>query len=476
MTPLNTSDLTGFMASSPELQPGFKPEQSVWARVANGWRSVFLRNRLFHVLGIFVLLFALSFAWSPLFVISQMLFAIFLIVLAADLYLLFFRANGIGAERELPRVFSLGEEQHVLLKLSSKSTISWTVQLLDELPFQFQIRDFNREVNLLPGDSLSLAYSVKPLRRGIYRFGKLHAFLRSPLALVERRLSFGTFQTIPVYPSINQMHRFELLAMANTSRGQGLRKIRRIGHSYEFEQIKTYVAGDDRRAINWKATGKRNSLMVNQYEDERSQHIYCALDTGRSMKLPFDGMSLLDYAVNASLALSNVALHKHDRCGLVCFDKKVHTAVLAERKRSQLPRILEALYRQEESTLEADFEGFYHSFNRMSPSRSLVILFSNFESDYALQRALPVLKRIQHRHVLLLVLFENTELTAASEATATDIEGIYRRTLAAGFLHQKKQMALRAAQAGIQTILTRPEDLSANTINKYLELKSRGMI
>lgn len=441
-----------------------------------GWRAVYLRNRFFYGLGMLVLLYALAFAWLPLLMVAHVALAGLCGFVGLDLALLFVRGRPCGLQRELPRLLSLGDDNAIRLMLQNNTNQTWRFQLVDELPFQLQIRDFTRQGLVQPGANVALAYSIRPLRRGVYRFGQLHVFLHSAIGFAERRVSFDAGCEVPVYPSLIQMKRFELLAIANVSRGQGLRKIRRIGHSYEFEQIKTYVAGDDRRAINWKATSKRSSLMVNQYEDERSQQIYCAIDTGRSMKLPFSGMSLMDYAVNASLVLCNVALRKHDRAGLVCFDKTVHTAVLAERKRTQLPRLLEALYRLEENRFEADYDLFYRAFARLNPARSLLVLFSNFESDYALQRAMPVLQRLQRRHVLLLVLFENTELTAAAAEPAADVEGIYRRTIAAGFLHQKKQMALRASRAGIQTILTRPEDLTIHTVNKYLELKARGMI
>jgi uncharacterized protein (DUF58 family) len=449
---------------------------SKWTAWGKAWRSVYLRNRLFYGLGLLMLLYALAFAWLPLLVVAHVGLAVLCGFAGLDLALLFARRQPCEGQRALPRLLSLGDDNVLRLTLRNRTRQPFRFQVVDELPYQLQIRDFTREGLLAPGATAVLDYSIRPLQRGVYRFGQLHVFLRTSLGLAERRVSVDSACEVPVYPSLQQMRRFELLALANVSRGQGLRKIRRIGHSYEFEQIKSYVAGDDRRAINWKATSKRSSLMVNQYEDERSQQIYCAIDTGRSMKLPFGGMSLLDYAVNASLVLCNVALRKHDRAGLVCFDKSVHTAVLAERKRTQLPRLLEALYRQEEHHLEADFELFYRAFARLNPARSLLVLFSNFESDYALQRAMPVLQRLQRRHVLLLVLFENTELTAAAAEPVSDVEGIYRRTIAAGFLHQKKQMALRASRAGIQTMLTKPEDLTLHTVNKYLELKARGMI
>ena len=80
-----------------------------------------------------------------------------------------------------------------------------------------------------------------------------------------------------------------------------IKKIRRLGNNNEFEQIKNYVQGDDYRSINWKATSRRGELMVNQYQDERSQQVYCLIDKSRSMRMPFKGMTLLDWAPKAAL-------------------------------------------------------------------------------------------------------------------------------------------------------------------------------
>ena len=63
--------------------------------------------------------------------------------------------------------------------------------------------------------------------------------------------------------------------------------------------------------------------MVNQYQDERSQSIYSIIDKSRTMRMPFDDMTLLDYAINSTLAFSNVALKKGDKVGLHAFSDRL---------------------------------------------------------------------------------------------------------------------------------------------------------
>jgi uncharacterized protein (DUF58 family) len=463
-------------SSTPQTDRSKKGSLPWLQRLRRAWGSVYLPDRFFAFWTLLLALMALGFAWSPLLWVGQAGLALLGGLCVLDGILLWGKEVRVELSRPLPRLLNLGDDNVLHIQVHNRSPRAYRMELRDELPAQFQDRSRGIALRIAARSRESAPLILRPLRRGLYRFGRTHAFLRTDLGLLERRISAETAGDVPVYPSVEQMKRFELLALPQTSRGQGLRKIRRIGHSYEFEQIKAYVPGDDRRAINWKATSRRQELMVNQYEDERSQSIYILLDCGRTMTMPFAGMSLLDYAVNAGLVLANVALQRHDKAGLLAFDRGLVAAVPAEKRRSQRSRILEALYRLKESDYEADFEGLYPAINRMSPARSLVVLFSNFESPYALERALPMLRRLARRHLLLMVLFENTEVAAAAKAPADSIPEIYRQTLASEFLYQKRQMAARAVQHGIQVVYTAPQDLSLNVVNKYLELKARGLI
>src|SRR3546814_3180514 len=106
------------------------------------------------------------------------------------------------------------------------------------------------------------------------------------------------------------MRRFELLAISNRLREVGIKRVRRIGNSMEFEQVRNYVVGDDPRFINWKATARKNDIMLNAFQEERAQQVFSLIDKGRGMQMPFEGLSLMDYAINASLVLANTALDR----------------------------------------------------------------------------------------------------------------------------------------------------------------------
>ena len=399
-----------------------------------------------------------------------------IVLVGIDIYQLFHPAVRIKVRRRLPKVFSLGDPNKVNIELINKATQPLHLQIIDELPFQVQKRDFNIELDIKAREKQVVTYHLTPKERGEYTFGMINVFMKSRLGLIQRRYRHDFEMSIPVYPSILQMKQFELKAFDRISNQQGIKKIRRLGHSYEFEQIKNYVRGDDHRSINWKASSRRGSLMVNQYEDERAQQIYSIIDKSRAMKMPFDGLSLMDYAINTSLAISNIALQKYDRAGLLTFSDTIGTTLKAERKSNQLNKILAALYKEKERNLEANYELLYHSARKLIKGRSLLLLFTNFESNYALERVLPILRRINNLHLLVVIFFENTEIRDYSQREVTTTEEIYLQTIAQKFLSEKEQMVHKLKQFGIQAVLTRPEDLTVNTINKYLELKSRGLI
>lgn len=431
----------------------------------------------FYLLGAGVALgFALSFIFAWLFLPMQVVLAVFIAFVGTDLMILLASRIEIQGSRKLPSVCSLGNHQTVELNLLNRSAMHLKAIIYDDLPAQLQLRDVSFETELKPAISKRLQYIIRPTTRGVYRFGRINCLVFTRMALVNLKVISGEVSEVAVYPSIIDMKNIALSAFQTQVLSGGIRKIRRIGHSYSFEQIKEYVQGDEFRSINWKATGRRGKLMVNQYEDERSQQIYSVIDQSRVMQMPFEGLSLLDYAVNSSLALSNVALRKHDKAGLIHFSGKTAKVIPAERSLSQMRRLLDSLYSLKSMNSESSFELLYTHVRARVSQRSLMFVYTNFESSYALERAMPMLIRLHRLHLLVVVFFENTEVSKILQESPKSLEEIYLKAVAEKHLTTKMQLVQTLRQQGIQTIYTRPQDLSVQTVNKYLELKARGLI
>lgn len=439
-------------------------------------KSIYIRHLFFYILLGIGGVFFISFFVKWMFDMAIVLLVLLLLVTVIDLFMLYTGKKGIEAERELPDRLSNGDNNIIHIRLKNNYPLPVTLEIIDEIPFQFQKWDFLMQVRLNGGEKVGIEYALRPTERGEYHFGKLNVYVKSPVRLVSKRYIFCENVVVASYPSFIQLRKYDMMAFSNQLSQYGLKRIRRIGHTMEFEQIKDYTQGDDLRTINWKATSKKNVLMVNQYQDEKSQPVYQVIDTGRSMQMPFLGMSLLDYAINSTLALSNIVLKKQDKAGMFTFSKKVGNYVAADRRAGQMHKLLETLYRIDTDFLESDFSRLYVDIKHSVTQRSLIMLYSNFETMDALRRQLSYLKGIARNHLLIVVFFDNTELNQLINRPTKNVQEVYDKIIAEKFAFEKRLIVRELQKHGIQSILTQPENLTVDTINKYLELKARGMI
>ncbi len=407
-------------------------------------------------------------AWYVLYILLA-----FLII---DTLLLFASGKKIVGNRIMSEKLSNGDENEIKIAINNQYSFPIYSKIIDEIPFQFQQRNFEvkRKIKALGKDNYT--YLLRPTERGEYSFGNLNIYAASPLRLVSRRFTYNKNQMVPTYPSYMQLRKYDLMAFSNNLFQYGLKKIRRIGHTMEFEQIKDYVQGDDLRTINWKATAKKSQLMVNQFQDEKSQNVYMIIDKGRVMKMPFNGLSLLDYAINATLVLSNVILKKQDKAGMFTFSKKVENRVVAEKRQSQMQQIMESLYNIKTDFFESDFSRLYIDVKKHINQRSLIMLYTNFETLDGLYRQLPYLKGIAKNHLLVVVFFNNTELDELIQQKSNTVQEIYDKVIAEKFAFEKRLIVNELRKYGIYSVLTKPENLTLDTINKYLEIKARGIL
>jgi uncharacterized protein (DUF58 family) len=440
------------------------------------FKSIYFSNRIYFIMSAEITLLVLGFFFPLLYPIAKLALFIIISLVLTDILILYRNKRGFLAKRSMPDKLSNGDTNEIQLHLENCYLFMATVTVIDELPMQFQLRDQNFKVTLRAGEKKIVSYDVRPLKRGEYLFGAINIYVSNPIGFIQKRYRFSEDMNVPVYPSFMQMRKYEILAISNQLTTSGIKKIRRIGSNAEFDQVKEYVQGDSYRTINWKATSRKNKLMVNQYQDEKSQPVYSVIDMGRVMRMPFDGMSLLDYAINASLVISNIALIKQDKAGIITFSHNVQSILPAERRHAQLHKILELLYNQKTGYLESNFEKLFVSVKRKINHRSLLLLYTNFETLAGMERQLKYLRRLSKEHLLVVIFFENTELTDFIHQQAKTTEAVYNKVIAEKFAYEKRVIVKELERHGIHSILTDPQKLSINTINKYMELKARGLI
>lgn len=464
------------------------PRRRTGARIPIGpLADLFLSARFFRIgLGV-AALFVCGYFWAPALWAARVAGFAFAVASFADVLLLWAtRTGGLEGTRELDDKLSMGDENQVRLTVRNRYQTRIVAHVLDEAPVQFQHRHAGTPVALAArgreGDRQSVTYSLRPTERGAYAFGSLLLYAQTRLGLVLRRFRAEQPREVKVYPSILQMRRYAFLAESNRLEEAGLKRVRRVGQTLEFDQVRSYVPGDDRRTINWKATARRGlahggagaALLVNQYEEERAQPVIAAVDMGRTMRSPSEGLTLLDHAINSSLVLLNTALIKGDRAGLLTFDHEVRTVLPPARGRTQLARILESLYRQSPSYRDPSYESLYAAVRGRLKRRGLVLLFTNFDTRAGLERQLPYLSRIAKQHRLVVVFFENTGIRDLTTEPATTLEGVYIKSTAQDLAMEKREIARALERRGIGALLTSPDALTVDAVNRYLQIKARG--
>ena len=437
--------------------------------------DLFVTQRFYVLMGSWVVAYIFSFFFTALYGVVNMLFVFSCFLFLIDYIFLFLVFKPPLAQRMVADRLSNGEINKVSILITNQMPFMLQIQIIDEVPLQLQERNMKIFKNLKAKKTIEIKYTITPFERGNYEFGNIIIYFQSRLGFLQKREITKAYETVKVYPSFINLGKYQLIAQAVTNE-YGSKRLRKIGQSVEFEQIKDYIGGDDIRTINWKATARKGTLMVNNYTDEKSQQVYCIIDKGRLMKMPFYGLSLLDYAINTTLALTNICLQKQDKIGLISFSNRMGSVIAADRKPIQREKIMQVLYKENTAFLESDYEMLYMQIRNKIKQRSLLVLFTNFESLNGLKRQISYLRSIAKHHLLLVIFFENTELTKLSVAHANNVEDIYVKTIADKLTFEKRLVVKELLKYGILSVISSPDKLTVNTINKYLELKAKQVL
>lgn len=178
-------------------------------------KSLYINNAFFWYLALLCALFVLSYWVTALYPIAWLASLLLLAAALFDIYLLYGTGNTIQAERTLPKKMSNSDSNPVRIDFGSHYKYKTLLDIIDELPEQFQKRDFKHDIWVVPKEDYTYEYHVRPVDRGVYRFGQLNIYASSPIRIIKRRFRFQKDQEVPVYPSILQMQQYDFLAIHN---------------------------------------------------------------------------------------------------------------------------------------------------------------------------------------------------------------------------------------------------------------------
>jgi uncharacterized protein (DUF58 family) len=393
-----------------------------------------------------------------------------------------------------PADFRLARENDAKLSLGADNTIKIVVRRLgaleatgvrarpvpilvrDEPPTDYIISQMFLSATISPGETVEVSYTVKPLRRGDYKFGGCHLRYTGVLGLIVRQHRYPLDAPVKVYPNLLEVRKYELLARKDQLFEIGLKNARRLGQGTEFERLRDYQPDDDYRRINWPATARMRKPITTDYQPERSQSVIVMLDAGRLMTAPLGPLSKLDYAINTTLLLSYVAILRGDRVGLLTFADEITGYFEPDKGRKQFLALLEALYRVQPQQVEADYMKASAFLSTRRSKRSLVVLFTDIIDRQQADAMVSGFGRLAPRHLPLAVTMSDNEVLLMSRRQPTEATQMYEKVVAQGLLDDRATALDALHRRGALTIDVPADKLTPAVVNKYLELKARGRL
>lgn len=389
----------------------------------------------------------------------------------------FSRSGTVTVERRAATVFSVGRANPVTLELRSSIARRVTVELVDDLFDGAETAELPFRVELGPHARTEARYHVTPAVRGSHTLGAHHLRFPSRLGLWTRQLRIDARHELRVYPDVEAVRAYELLA--KTDRLAGLRSSNKRGGETEFERLREYRQGDEYRSIDWRASARTRKLVAREYQLESNQSVVFALDAGRMMTAELDGLSSFDHALNATLMLTHVASRAGDHVGLVAFSDELLGFVPPGGGPRAARKIVQASYALLPSLVESDFDELGRTVGVRLRKRSLIVLFTSVVDEVAASSLLRLVKGLTTRHLPLVVMMRDLGLEglALGSASATDATaGLYERAAAAELLVERDRLLRELRQRGALVLDVAPGELSPQLVRRYLDLKARHLL
>jgi uncharacterized protein (DUF58 family) len=386
-------------------------------------------------------------------------------------------AGKISVERKLSPVCSLDEPTDVELVVANPGRRSRLLRLRDDVPGEFAVDPAAFQVAVPGRREAVLAYRFVPKRRGTYVFECVDALVASRLGFWRRQIRWALRTEVRVYPDIQQLARYTMLARRDRLSTIGVRRSRRMGTDNEFERLRDYIEGDDPRHLDWRATARRRKLTCRAFQLNQSQRIIFLVDCGRLMAGDTgQGLSPLDHALNAMLLLAHVALIKGDQAGLLAFSDRVRAYVAPAGGPRRIQRLVHSIHNVFPEMVESRYDRAFIELEQRCHKRSLVILMTNLFDDLSAQLAGQYLRNLTGRHLPLAVFLRDHDLFALADRAPEQGAGLYQGAAAAAILNWRERVLVRLRLSGVLTLDVFPEELTSVLVNRYLEIKARHLL
>lgn len=405
--------------------------------------------------------------------------AAWLLALAIDAARLLHGASGVEGlevERAAPHAFGAGRVSPVTYRWRHAGRRTMHIAVRERLPDVLGAHASPaRYVELRPDEVTTESLEVCPLRRGRAAGGTVTIRVPGRLGLAWRQSRIALPWDAIVYPAVTSESLRALPAVARR-REAGLRNVRRLGAGRLFESLREWVPGDDTRVIDWKATARRGKPIVRQYEDERRQQVLLMLDAGRLLTAETDGVSRLEYAVNAALRLAAAAVEHDDDVGILVFADTVQRYTAPARGRRAMRSVLDALALAEGRIVESDYPGAFRYVAARSRKRALTVLFTDVVDRTASEALVAQSATLRPRHLPLAVVLRDPALERVATHASVAVPDAFERAAAEELLLAREEALAIMRRQGVLVLDVAPRSAAEAVVEKYHQLKRRGML
>jgi uncharacterized protein (DUF58 family) len=381
-------------------------------------------------------------------------------------------SHRITIERHHLDRLSIGRDNPVTLQVSSSEPA--TIQIRDAYPPTLQVSAPLLRSQLNQQDQQELGYTVHPHQRGAFNWGDIHIQQLSPGGLAWHRWRVPAAQTVAVYPDLIGLRSLSIkLALQSTGR---IRQAKRMGMGTEFAELREYATGDDPRLIDWKATARRNRLLVKVLEPEQEQTLLILLDRGRLMTAQVQGVTRFDWGLNATLSLALAGIHRGDRVGIAVFDRQIQTWIPPQRGQQHFNHCLERLTPIQPDFLEPDYMGVVSTLLTQQHRRALVVLITDIVDKTASSELLSAMGRLVPRYLPFSVLLRDPLMDQQAKLDATQVLDAYNRAVAIDLLKQRDAAIAQLKHQGSLVLDAPATQVAQDIVDQYLRIKARSQL
>lgn len=329
---------------------------------------------------------------------------------------------------------------------------------------------------VLPHEIKEFKYYVIPTKRGAFQFNNLHVKYEGRLKLCRKLFKVMLARDYKVYPNMKNLRKYRLSLCNNRQFKEGQKNLKTLGRGTSFESLREYVSGDEYRKINWQATARTNKPIINQYEPEKNQHVHILIDTGRPMSYTIRGNRKLDMVVNTALVLSDIVNQNGDQSGLMIFNTDVKNMIMPGKGAGHRNKMLEALYHIDHNNETSNFDEAFYYFKRKERHRSIVFLFTDFDTVEEAENMLKVLPVISRNNLVVIMLIKDEKLEKISEQNIKNNVDLFNKGVALELIDDRKKIISLLNRRGVLCIECPSEKIEYTAVNKYIQVKNRTYI